>query len=89
MSGAKEKVFFALYPFLLLAQKAVNIPSVIIFSGNLKIYEVGFGTNVSFPGNLHWIKCTGTRKSRSHEVSLRVTLEDAPVSAHGYSLDSL
>jgi hypothetical protein len=78
-----------LYPFLLLTQKAVNIPSVIIFSGNFKIYEVGFGTNLSFPGNLHWIKCIKIRKSLSHEVSLRVTLEGASVLGHGCSSGSL
>lgn len=81
MSGA------ALYLFLLLAQKA--IPSVTIFSGNFKIHEVGFGTNVSFPGNFHWIKCIRTRKNFSHEVSLRVTLEDASVPGDGYSSGSL
>lgn len=87
MSGAKQEVFFALYPFLLLAQKP--IPSVTIFSENFKIYEVGFGTNVSFPGNLHWIKCIRIRKNLSHEMSLRVTLGEASVSGHGYSSGSL
>lgn len=65
------------------------MPSVIIFSGNFKIYEEGFGANVSIPGNLHWIECRRTRKSLSHEVSLRLTLEDAFVPGHDYSLGSL